>query len=85
AWFPLNRRRVSTVFPLWRHLYRFVYTGVAQVSFYFTPAPCKDPIQIRPARADMFGIMRSMDTDTHILVVDDDRDIRTPLAEYLDS
>ncbi len=29
--------------------------------------------------------MRSMDTNTHILVVDDDRDIRTLLAEYLDS
>ncbi|AYR23672.1 DNA-binding response regulator [Herbaspirillum rubrisubalbicans] len=29
--------------------------------------------------------MRSMDTNAHILVVDDDRDIRTLLAEYLDS
>ncbi|MCI1013471.1 response regulator [Herbaspirillum sp. C7C2] len=29
--------------------------------------------------------MRPMDTNTHILVVDDDRDIRTLLAEYLDS
>lgn len=29
--------------------------------------------------------MPSMDTNTHILVVDDDRDIRTLLAEYLDS
>jgi two-component system OmpR family response regulator len=28
--------------------------------------------------------MRFMDTNTHILIVDDDRDIRTLLAEYLD-
>ena len=29
--------------------------------------------------------MRLMDTTTHILVVDDDRDIRTLLADYLES
>ncbi|NUU02231.1 response regulator [Herbaspirillum robiniae] len=29
--------------------------------------------------------MQNMDTNTHILIVDDDRDIRTLLAEYLDS
>lgn len=66
-------------------LYRYVADERRFVSYFFI-RPCREvKIQFHAIIVPINTIMRIMDTSPQILIVDDDRDIRTLLAEYLEA
>jgi two-component system OmpR family response regulator len=85
ARFIFNSPGVTAIFPVLLDLYRFVYGKDSFVSLYVWRPPCYPNIQFSVALFTGIVIMAAMDTNSHILVVDDDREIRTLLAEYLDA
>ena len=55
------------------------------VSICFAGSPIYKTIQMRCARGGEVGIIRLMEPTSTILIVDDDRDIRSLLADYLET